>query len=174
MRSPRLAWCLAASLALHLCGAWLLSTKPAEYLTGPVRAVTLTVVLPTQEQSLPQPIPAREQAPAPPGRNATPAAGTLTQKPRFLVAPDLSPLEEISVPFSGSLTVRLYVSPQGTVDRITVIKSDPVPKELLDGLLSRFEQAQLAPARAGPEAVASTLDLVIRYDAGPAPLRREP
>lgn len=151
-----------------------MSTKPAEYLTGRVAAVRLTVVLPYQDHSVLQPIPAPDQAPAPPGRSATPAAGTLTQKPRFLVAPDLSALEEISVPFSGSLTVRLYVSRLGTVDRVTLLKSDPVPKELVDGLVSRFKHAQLAPAQAGSEAVASTLDLVIRYEAGPTPLRRDP
>jgi len=73
--------------------------------------------------------------------------------------------------FSGSLSIRLHVSSLGTVERVTVIKSDPVPKELLDGLVSRFEHAQLSPALAGSEAVASTLDLVIRYEAGVIPLQ---
>lgn len=132
------------------------------------------MVLPSQDHSVLQPIPAREQSPAPPGQSTTTVAGKLTQKPRFLAAPDLSALEEISVPFSGSLTVRLHVSRLGTVDRVTVLKSDPVPQELVDGLVSRFKHAQLAPAQAGSEAVASTLDLVIRYETGPTPLRRDP
>ncbi|OHC64239.1 MAG: hypothetical protein A3H93_14195 [Rhodocyclales bacterium RIFCSPLOWO2_02_FULL_63_24] len=112
--------------------------------------------------------------PASSGAGTTIVAGKLTQKARFLVAPDLATLEEIPVPFSGSLTVRLYVTSLGTVDRLTVIKSDPVPKELLDGLFSRLQQAQLAPALAGSEPVASTLDLVIRYETGPTLLRRDP
>lgn len=75
---------------------------------------------------------------------------------------------------SGNLTLRLDVSALGTVDRVTVIKSDPVPKELRDGLVAHFQEARLSPALAGSKAVASTLELVIRYESTPSPLLREP
>jgi hypothetical protein len=102
------------------------------------------------------------------------AAGKLTQKARLLVAPDLTALEDLPVPFPGSITLRIHVNSHGTVDRVTVVKGDPIPKELLDGLLSRFEQARFAPALAGSQSVASTRDLVIRYEAAPIPLQRDP
>ncbi|MDP2826848.1 MAG: hypothetical protein Q8O52_29700 [Sulfuritalea sp.] len=102
------------------------------------------------------------------------AAGKLTRKARLLAAPDLAALEEIPVAFSGSITLRLLVNSRGTVDRVTPIKGDPIPRELLDGLVSQFEQARFAPALAGSQAVVSTLDLVIRYEAGPTQLPRDP
>ena len=187
MNSSRLAWPLAISLALHLGLGWLLSADVAGQLPRSAKAVTLTVVLASKEatetpslatvEPAPIPPPPTETAAAPPATTATAAApadaaGKLTRKARFLVDPDLSDLEEIAVPFSGSLTLRLHVSALGTVDRVMVVNSDPVPKELLDGLMRRFAQARLTPAQAGSQAVASTLELVIRYETAPAlPLR---
>jgi outer membrane biosynthesis protein TonB len=106
---------------------------------------------------------------------ADPAAtdeGRITAKARFLVAPDLSPLEQIAVPFPGTLTVRLHVSALGTVDRVSVVQSDPVPKEMLDGLLDRLGSTRLTPAQAGSQPVASTLDVVIHFEVAPTPLRQ--
>lgn len=187
MNSSRLAWPLAISLALHLGLGWLLSAEVAGHLPRSAKAVTLTVVLASKEATETPALAAAEPAPTSPPPTATAAAqppttttaaatidagGSLTRRARFLVAPDLSDLEEIAVPFSGSLTLRLHVSALGTVDRVIVVNSDPVPTELLDGLVSRFAQARLTPAQAGSQAVASTLDLVIRYEAAPAlPLR---
>lgn len=179
MNSSRLAWPLAISLALHLGLGWLLSAEVAGHLLRSAKAVTLTVVLASKEATETPALVAAEPAPIPaPPTAATAtaapadAAAKLTRKAHFLVDPDLSDLEEIAVPFSGSLTLRLHVSALGTVDRVIVVNSDPVPTELLDGLVSRFAQARLTPAQAGSQAVASTLDLVIRYEAAPAlPLR---
>lgn len=179
MNSSRLAWPLAISLALHLGLGWLLSAEVAGDLLRSAKAVTLTVVLASKEATETPALVAAEPAPIPaPPTAATAtaapadAAAKLTRKAHFLVDPDLSDLEEIAVPFSGSLTLRLHVSALGTVDRVIVVNSDPVPTELLDGLVSRFAQARLTPAQAGSQAVASTLDLVIRYEAAPAlPLR---
>lgn len=177
MNSSRLAWPLAISLALHLGLGWLLSAEVAGNLTRSAKAVTLTVVLASKEATETPAAVAAQPAPAPPPATATAAAttdaaGSLTRKARFLVEPDLADLEEIAVPFSGSLTLRLHVSALGTVDRVIVVNSDPVPKELLDGLMSRFAQARLTPAQAGSQAVASTLEVVIRYEAAPAlPIR---
>ncbi|MCM2306036.1 MAG: energy transducer TonB [Sulfuritalea sp.] len=177
MNSPRLAWPLAISLALHLGLGWLLSAEVAGHLTRSAKAVTLTVVLASRETTESPAAVAAQAAPAPPPAAATAvaatdAAGSLTRKARFLVEPDLADLEEIAVPFSGSLTLRLHVSALGTVDRVIVVNSDPVPKQLLDGLMSRFAQARLTPAQAGSQAVASTLDVMIRYEAAPAlPIR---
>jgi len=172
--TARLAWPLAISLALHLGVGWLLSTGSAQ-LPRKVKAIALTVSLSSKQGADPAPISSPAPVlPTPPDSpaavSATEASGTVTQKPRFLVDPDLSVLERIPVPLSGSLSIRLHVSSLGTVERVTVIKSDPVPKELLDGLLSRFEHARLSPALAGSEAVASTLDVVIVFEAGAIPL----
>ena len=176
----RLTWPLAISLALHLCIVGLFASGAASSLRSN-KAVTLTVSLPGKQQSDPPPIAATAPLPAEPATAAAPevaaapdAAGNLTQKARFLVPPDLSLLETIPVTMSGSLTLRLDVSALGTVDRVTVIKSDPVPQELRDGLVERFRQAPLAPALDGSKAVASTLDLVIHVEAAPELLPRQP
>lgn len=181
MNSSRLAWPLAISAALHLGIGWLLSPGSAAYLPRSTKAVTLTVLLANKERTEPLPVAAAAPAaipptpPAPARAAAAPdAGGSLTQKARFLAEPDLSALEEIPVPFSGSLTLRLEVSALGTVDRVAVVRSDPVPQELLDGLLARFRLARLAPAQEGSKPVASSLDLVIRYETTPAPLPRQP
>lgn len=175
----RLAWPLAISLALHLCLAGLFASGSASSLRGN-KAVTLTVSLPGKQPSDPPPIAATTPLPvapettAPEVAAAPDAAGNLTQKARFLAPPDLSVLETIPVTMSGILTLRLDVSALGTVDRVTVIKSDPVPKELRDGLVARFQEARLTPALAGSKAVASTLDLVIHFEAAPELLPRQP
>jgi outer membrane biosynthesis protein TonB len=176
LNSSRLAWPLAISLTLHLCLGWLFSPGSADTLARGAKAVTLTVVLASKEHPAAPAPAAAEPAPAPalPGPPAAPtdAEGILTQKARFLAAPDLSDLEQIAVPLPGRLVLRLHVSALGTVDGVTVVESDPLPKELLDGLLDRFGRARLSPAQAGSQAVASTLDLVIRYESAPMPLQR--
>lgn len=174
----RLAWPLAISLALHLCIAAFFASGATGSLRS-IKAVSLTVLLPGKEHSNPPPVAATAPLPATPSTApevaaATDATGNLTQKARFLAPPDLSILETIPVTMSGSLTLRLDVSALGTVARVTVIKSDPVPKELRDGLVARFQEARLTPALAGSKAVASTLELVIRYESTPSPLLREP
>lgn len=176
--SSSLAWPLVISLMLHLGAGWVLSSGPAEHLTRQARPASLTVVLPGKGE--PDFRAAAPESPVPSSHSAAgmdaplEAEGRLTQKARLLVAPDLAALEEIPVPFSGSITLRLVVNSHGTVDRVTMIKGDPIPRELLDGLLSRFEQARFAPALAGSQAVVSTRDLVIRYEAGPTQLPRDP
>ena len=170
--TARLVWPFAVSLALHLGIAAVLSIGSEAHPPRKVKAITLTVTLASRDRSDPVPMISPAPAlspPAPPASaGATEASGTVTQKARFLVDPDLSVLEEIPVPSAGSLNIRLHVSALGTVDRVTVMKSDPVPKELLDGVLRRLEKARLSPALAGAEAVASTVDLTIRYEPGPA------
>lgn len=140
--------------------------------------VTLTVTLAGVQQPEPQK-PAQAAPPsAPPEAPVTPATpngpGPITVKARFLLAPDLSALENIAVPLSGSLTLRLHVSSLGTVDSVEVVKSDPVPGELVDGLLEKLRQTRLSPALAGSQPMPSTLDLVIRFEAAVVPLRRVP
>lgn len=185
----RLAGPFAVSLALHLCLGWMFAPGFERYRPKPTKAVTLTVFLATKQRPEPLPVAAAASFPVPPMPAAAPdatasastsptpvttdAIGKLTQKARFLVPPDLAALEEIPVAFSGSLNIRLHVSPLGTVDRVTLLKSDPVPKELLDGLTSRLQHSRLTPALAGSEPVASTLDLVIHYEPAPTPLQHE-
>lgn len=176
----RLAWPLAISLALHLCIAVLFVSGAASSLRS-AKTVILTVSLPSKERAEPPPVATTPPMPTAPATAVAPdaaaapdAAGNLTQKARFLIPPDLSVLETIPVTVSGSVTLRLNVSALGKVDRVTVIKSDPVPKELRDGLVARFQEARLTPAMAGSKAVASTLELVIRYEAAPELLPRQP
>lgn len=172
--AARLAWPLAVSLSLHLGIGALLSAKPADYLSRSLKVSRLTVVLPARSLPEPKPDRPREQPPAPAAASVPrDPAGTMTQKARFLVEPDLAALEEIPVPFPGSLNIRLHVSAQGNVDRVSLLKGDPVPKELLAGLMARMEHARLAPALAGSDPVASTLDLVIRFEPGPTPLAHD-
>lgn len=173
----QLAWPLAASLALHLGAGWIFLGSP-QFLPRQGKNLTLTVTLASTQQPEPGKIvqadpPAVPPAapPVAPASTATPNTdGQITEKARFLLAPDLSALEEIAVPVSGSLTLRLHVSALGTVDRIEVLKSDPVPRELLDGLFATLRRTRLVPARAGSQPVASTLDLVIRYETAAVPL----
>lgn len=176
-RSP-LAWPLAVSLALHLGLVWLFSPGALDFRPRQAKAVTLTVSLPGAERRARSPaLPPPQASAAPPATAATATAeppGAVTQQARFLVAPDLTALEDIPVPTAGSLSLRLHVSALGSVDRVVVIRSDPLPTDLLDGLRRRFENTRLRPALAGSQAVASTLDVVIRYEPAPTPLLREP
>jgi len=174
----RLAGPLAASLALHLCIGWLFSAGHVQFLPRPGKNLTLTVTLAGTQSAAPQK-PAAEAPPAAPPEAPVQAVspntpGPITEKARFLFEPDLSALETIAVPLSGSLTLRLHVSSLGEVDRVDVLKNDPVPGELLDGLRDKLRQTRLSPAMAGSLPVASTLDLVIRYETPPAPLKRGP
>ncbi len=88
----------------------------------------------------------------------------MQQPARFLIDPDLLVLEEIPTTFPGSISLRLNVTAQGTVERVTVVRADPVPKELLDGLIERFGKAKLSPAMVGSEPTASSVEVTIRVD----------
>ena len=159
---------------LHLgAGRWL-APEPAEYLPRQSKPAVLTVVLATKDEFDSGPVAAEMPNPSSHatagGAPRVEAEGKLTQKAQLLVAPDLAALEEIAVPFSGSITLRLLVNSRGTVDSVTVVKSDPIPKHLLDGLLMSFGQARFSPALAGSQPMVSTRDLVIRYEAAPTPL----
>ncbi|MBI5898188.1 MAG: hypothetical protein HZB40_03050 [Rhodocyclales bacterium] len=85
---------------------------------------------------------------------------------RFLADPDLSILETIPATMPGAVSLRLHVTSLGHVERVTVVRSDPVPKELLDGLIERFREARLSPASIGNTPVASTLEITVRVDPG--------
>lgn len=91
---------------------------------------------------------------------------TSTRQARFLVDPDLSILEQIPAAMPGAVSLRLYVTRQGNVERVTVIRSDPVPKDLLDGLVERFGSARLSPAMVDGTPTESTLEVTIRVDPG--------
>ena len=174
----QLAWPLAASLALHLGAGWVFSSGSLQFLPRQGKNLVLTVTLASNQHAEPQKIVQAGPPTAPPAAAASAATpntdGTITEKARFLLVPDLSALEEIAVAVSGSLTLRLHVSSLGTVDRVELMKSDPVPAELLDGLRDKLRQTRLTPALAGSQPVASTLDLVIRYETAAVPLQRGP
>lgn len=163
MSAARLARPLAISIVLHLSVAGIFSITP---LHKPGRGAPATVLLarltPAGTPVPPLPMPATP--PAEPLPAATTAGdGDLTAKARFLVPPDLSALEDIPVSVAGSITLRLRVSDDGLVTDVRVIRADPVPEAMLAGILASVRKTRLAPAQAGEKAVASELDLVIRY-----------
>lgn len=174
----QLAWPLAASLALHLGAGWVFSSGSLQFLPRQGKNVTLTVTLASARHQEPQKLAQAAPPSAPPEAPVSAVTpnipGPITEKARFLLAPDLSALENIAVPLSGSLTLRLHVSSLGTVDRVELIKNDPIPRELLDGVIDKLRQTRLSPALAGSQPVASTLDLVIRYEPAVVPLQRDP
>ncbi len=90
--------------------------------------------------------------------------GPSQQPARFLVNPDLSVLEEIPTTFPGTISLRLNVTSQGTVERVSLVRADPVPKELIDGLIDRFGKAKLSPAMMGSQAIASIIEITIQVD----------
>ncbi|MCF8177016.1 MAG: hypothetical protein K9J74_00765 [Sulfuritalea sp.] len=172
----RLAGPLAISLALHLGIGGLFSPYTPEYAPKRATTVTLRTTLPAVDHSsnIPAVAPDKDLPATIASAKSPDAEGSLTRKARFIVAPNLAELETIPVPFGGKLALRLHVSALGRVDRVTVINGDPVPRELLDGLVVRLQHAQLIPAMAGSVAVASTLDLVISIEPAPVPLLRDP
>ena len=93
-------------------------------------------------------------------------AGDANRQARFLVDPDLSILEEIPAAGPGVISLQLSITALGNVERVTVVRSDPVPRELLDGLVERFGKAKLSPAIINGKAAASSLAITIRVDPG--------
>lgn len=166
MSASRLAGPLAASVFLHLVAAGLLGLWPVHTPGQRAPLTTLTVRL-AESRPLatpPLPIPVDAVVPEPPPPPSAPGSGDVTHKARFLVPPNLSTLETIPVTVAGSLSLRLRVSANGQVADITVVRADPIPDAMLDGILAALRQTRLEPARAGTEAVASDLDMVIRYE----------
>lgn len=93
-----------------------------------------------------------------------------SQPARFTHDPDLSILETIPVTIPGSVTLKLNISAQGKVIQTTVIRSDPAPKALIDGLVARFSEAILEPARVDQRATESSLEVTVRFEPGLIPL----
>lgn len=166
--TPRLAGAFLASLMLHF-GLAVLVTSTLTY-----TAVSDNAGSPLNVTLAQAPARAAQLAEAPaftaprdhPGATRTQQKTLdLPQQPaRFLVDPDLSVLEEIPATFPGTVSLSLSVTAQGTVERVKVIRADPVPKELLDGLVERFAKAKLSPATVGSQATASTINITIRVD----------
>lgn len=90
--------------------------------------------------------------------------GTLTQQAKFLTSPDFSGLQELPVLFAGEMTLRLHISALGRIEKVTVIRSDPVAKDFLERAKQELLRTPMTPAQEGERRVASTMDLVIRYE----------
>ncbi len=167
-QTPHLAGALLVSLMLHLGLAVLVSSTLTYTVVrdsaGPPLNVTLAQT-PARAMQLAD-APARtapsDQPSAPQVQRET--LGPPQQPARFLVDPDLSVLEEIPTTIPGTVTLGLSVTAQGTVERVKVIRADPIPRELLDGLVERFAKAKLLPATVGSQATASTINVTIRVD----------
>lgn len=93
-----------------------------------------------------------------------------TRAARFLAAPDLSVLEVVPVTMPGKALLRLQVSANGIVERVTLIRNDPAPKELIDGLVAAFAASRLAPALVGDQPSASSVDVTVRFEPGLLPI----
>jgi hypothetical protein len=164
---------LLASVLIHalIIGAFSVRSPEPRLIRKPSLIQAHLLPTPTTSKIAPreEPSPPEPAAPTTGVSSArTPAhEGTVTEKAVFIVPPDLSILESIPVIASGSITLRLHVSALGTVGRVEVLRSDPVPRDLMDGLLDAMGQTKLSPARrADGSAAASQIDLVIRVDPG--------
>ncbi len=165
---PRLAGAFLASLMLHLGLAIVVSSTLTFTTVKETPSPPLTVTLAQAREAPAEPIdtPLPTIVPQPPADTVLPASPPELPKKqaRFIVDPDLSLLEEIPTTLPGSITLRLYITEQGLVERVSVVRADPVPTELLDGLVDRFGKARLAPAMVGSQPQASSLDVTIRVD----------
>lgn len=169
-RSPRsrLHAAIAASLIIHLAAAAfagltphpVIDTTPTTLSVRLSKAESVTTVAAATSAVIPTPASAAPET----------AAESPAKAARFLADPDLSILETIPVTLPGSLTLRLKVSAQGQVEGIAVVRSDPAPKELVDGVIRAFGQARLAPALRGDAPVASSLEVTVRFEPGLVPL----
>lgn len=79
-------------------------------------------------------------------------------------------LETIPVTIPGSATLKLNINAKGKVIHTTVIRSDPAPKALIDGLVARFSEAILEPAQVNQQPKESTLEVTVRFEPGLVPL----
>lgn len=166
--TPRLAVAFLASLMLHLGLAVLVSSTltytAVRDSSGPPLNVTLAQA-PARATQLAEAPAFAAPSDQPGATQAQRETLDLPQQPaRFLVDPDLSVLEEIPTTFPGTVSLSLSVTAQGTVERVKVIRADPMPKELLDGLVERFAKAKLSPATVDSQATASTINVTIRVD----------
>lgn len=162
--NARLARALAVSAALHLllAAAWQLTLAPLPRRSLP--PTTLTVELVRRDGEAPtQPLPPAAAVP-PPLTHASRQAGELTRPARFVVAPDMSLLEEYPVARPGSVTLRLRISAAGTIEDIQIRRADPAPTALIEGMTGALRRARLEPAYSDQRPVASELDIVIRYE----------
>lgn len=184
---PSLLIALTVSAGLHVLllalGGWLpLLYERAPQHTRPDRLVARLqppgdaapppAALPDVRENLPtdalSPVPSPAIAAA---REAVSAAPDLppvqadlagrTQAPRFVEPPQFRALETYPLTIGLRLSVRLYVSRIGHVERVDVLESGPVPNDMLDAIMTELYNARLTPARNGDEMVPATLDLVI-------------
>ncbi|MBI5107937.1 MAG: hypothetical protein HZA62_04250 [Rhodocyclales bacterium] len=87
-----------------------------------------------------------------------------TRAAHFLVDPDLSVLEAVPVNLPGSASLRLQVNAKGIVERVTLMRNDPAPKELIDGLVAAFAATRLTPALVGDRPSASSVEVTVRFE----------
>ncbi len=166
--TPRLAGFVLASLMLHLGIALLVSSSLTYTAVREAASPSLTVTL--AQTSIHNLQPAHLLPPATTTDLPTEpqiqrdTLGPSQQPARFLIDPDLSVLEQIPTSIPGAISLRLYVTAQGVVDRVSVVRADPVPKELIDGLVERFGKAKFTPALIGSQPAASTVEVTIRVD----------
>lgn len=156
----------AASLALHVLAAWLAVPTWSEQTAAALPRPPLTVTLAAGPTIAPTTTLAGDKTdPLPPADAGTARADdTILEKARLLRGPDLYGLQEIPVTVAGVVRLRLFVTAAGTVEKVAVRRSDPIPTALLEGLQRQFKQTALQPALSATGPVPSTLDIDVRFE----------
>lgn len=170
-RQTHLQEAFAASLALHALAGWLaFPSWPEQTALSPTPA-PMTVRLASGPTSARTAAHTGDSSRLSPSPIAGPlgADTAVREKARLLQSPDLHSLEEIPVTTAGTLRLRLFVTAAGTVEKVEVRRSDPIPPALLEGIQRQFRKAPLQPARSAAGPVPSTLDIDVRFEPPPDP-----
>lgn len=175
----RLERAITLSVALHL-GIALMTRNPVETARisdgGPPELAAISVFLTPPAASKNMLTPPDDMAQQEIQRPILPSAvaahtrevgepGVMVQRARFLVDPDLSPLETMPVGMAGQVVLLLAVSHLGTVSSVTLASGDPMPSDLLAAISNVFARAQLRPAldKEG-RPLDSSLKIVVRFE----------
>lgn len=172
--AARLTTAVLLSTLLHLCFAAAFAGS-ATYSPVPTSSPQLDVRL---VRASPVPVATNDtkpyQAVEPAPTAARNPADVPTRAARFLAEPNLNILEDVPVSLPGSASLRLQVDAKGIVERVTLIRNDPAPKDLIDGLLATFAATRLTPALIGDRPVASSIDVTVRFEPGLLPIEAGP
>lgn len=165
----RLPMAFAASLALHLLAALLIS-PPLNTSGRAPQPHFLLAHLQTPQPQPPAPPPPAQEAPttetASPAlpEEATPEASDgipVERKARFAAPPNFENLETLPSAAPGQLRLRLHVSAQGKLQRIEMLENTGTLPEFIAGVYEQIERETYAPAIVGGQAIDGYFDILI-------------
>jgi hypothetical protein len=172
--TSRFSMALLASMVLHATAIFATSQIAGDITDASSTQGPLTVRL-AQARQL-SPLPQTNESATHPHQNSSSSqslAEKASQPARFLSDPDLSILETIPVTLPGSVTLKLKISTHGKVVQVKIVRADPAPKELIDGLMARFSEAHLMPAMLDQQPTESSLEVTVRFEPGLVPLENQ-